>query len=88
MSINKLTSGGGESCGWGHKHRQRHRHTNLDLTKKSMLAMYVEKESGEGKEMKVCREGEVQGGGGVRVGKGRRDGGGTRNGKGEGEEGA
>ena len=49
--------------------------------------MYVEKESGEGKEMKVCREGEVQGGGGVRVGKGRRDGGGTGNVKGKGEEG-
>ena len=53
MSINKLTSGGGESCGWGHKHRHRHRHTNLELKKKSMLLMYVEKESGEaGKEMK------------------------------------
>ena len=49
----------------------------MELTKKNMLTMYVEKESGEGKEMKVCREGEVQGGGGVRVGKGRRDGGGT-----------
>ena len=33
----------------------------MELTKKSMLAMYVENESREGKEMKVCREGEVQG---------------------------
>ena len=51
---------------------------------KSMRTVHVEKERGEGKEMRVCREGEVQGGGGVRVGKGRRDGGGTGNVKGKG----
>ena len=79
--------GAEEAYEWGNKHRHRHRHTNLELTKKSMLEMYVEKESGEGKEMKVCREGEVQGGGGVRVGKGRRDGGGTGNVKEKAEEG-